>query len=160
MTTLGEAVKWSSFTSDSRGLHRHLAHLHFFNIHVHGKQPQVGRLLRIKGQPVGRGLLDGAHDEDGVNRGTKSDMTTDDPDWGWGAVVNMHKKPPKKSGEPANYEVEVLVMCEATDKAQGTGWKEPTPTTNGIQVVPAMRLSSKPLSAVRWSTRNSAPVSH
>lgn len=58
-------------------------------------------------------------------------------DWGWGAVVNLHKKASNKTGEPTKYEVEVLLMCKADAETQGKGQPRgpPAPTTNGVQVV-------------------------
>lgn len=57
-------------------------------------------------------------------------------DWGWGATVDLHKKVASKAGEPAKYELSVLVMCKKEDSQRGAGQPDasPTPTTNGIQV--------------------------
>lgn len=56
-------------------------------------------------------------------------------DWGWGATVDLHKKAASKAGEPAKYELSVLVMCKKDGK-RGPGQLDvaPKPTANGIQV--------------------------
>lgn len=96
---------------------------------------QGGRLLRLKGSPISRRRVQDGSDaaKDG---GQPIDATAqekgDDLDWGWGAVVNLHKRAASKAGELAKYEVEVLVMCKVGDHHQGEQRIEPpTPTGDG-----------------------------
>lgn len=111
-------------------------------------------MLRIQGWPIGRGPRD-AVDED--SKGHTKDVdchstghsngrdTNAPPDWGWGATVDLRKKASSKPGEPAMYEVSVLVMCnklktrpeDGGDKSRNGEVQEviPTPMLNGIQVV-------------------------
>lgn len=93
----------------------------------------------MKGSPISRRRVQDGSDaaKDG---GQPIDATAqekgDDLDWGWGAVVNLHKRAASKAGELAKYEVEVLVMCKVGDHHQGEQRIEPpTPTVNGGQVV-------------------------
>lgn len=67
-------------------------------------------------------------------------------DWGWGATVDLHKKVASKAGEPAKYELSVLVMCKKEDSKRGPGQPDapPKPTANGIQVATlSIELSSR-----------------
>lgn len=63
-------------------------------------------------------------------------------DWGWGATVDLHKKAASKAGEPAKYELSVLVMCKKEDSKRGPGQLDvaPKPTANGIQVAILARV--------------------
>lgn len=94
----------------------------------------------MKGRPVQRGRAqdnsDAAKDAGQAVDTTEQD-TNDHLDWGWGAVVNLHKRAASKAGELAKYEVEVLVMCKAEDNLQGGEQhiEPPAPTANGGQVV-------------------------
>lgn len=82
----------------------------------------------MRGWPPGRGdqdnqSHDGRHPElsTGRGKGTK-------PDWGWGATVEMKKKPASKAGDSDMYEVAVLVMCKPEDTARGKGQQIVAPT--------------------------------
>lgn len=50
------------------------------------------------------------------------------PDWGWGATVEMRRKASSKAGDPDWHEVAVLVMCKPEDSANGKGQQRPSPT--------------------------------
>lgn len=95
----------------------------------------------MKGWPIRRGGGQGrqqgaAEDEDHEGEAPSAQATRGQPDWGWGAAVDMRKTAPTKAGEPIKYELEVLVMCEKEDRAQGKEKQElrHKPTTNGVQV--------------------------
>lgn len=86
---------------------------------------QTGRLLRMRGWPVGRG------DQDKNIKGAEGDGRQElgnehgsgPPDWGWGATVDLRNA--SKAGDPAKYEVTVLVMCKPDDTAHGRGRNAP-----------------------------------
>lgn len=107
----------------------------------------------MKGLPVGFGTAarsEGSQDQDSTAENATADSSGDELDWGWGAVVNLHKKPAKKTGEPATYEVEVLVMCKAEGGEQEAAQsKRPTPTANGVQVG-LLDCGIVELSEARW----------
>ena len=58
------------------------------------------------------------------------------PDWGWGATVEMVKKASSKAGGHDWYEVTVLVMCKPEDSANGERQQEslPTPMVRDIRL--------------------------
>lgn len=62
------------------------------------------------------------------------------PEWGWGATVEMAKKAPNKAGGPDLYEVTLLVMCKPQDSANGERRQDsvPTPMVRGIRLVAAL----------------------
>ncbi|CAM9547544.1 unnamed protein product [Discosporangium mesarthrocarpum] len=103
---------------------------------------QVGRLVQIEGPPLSAGpQVEGSQDQgaDGgqtVNGNSRDVKTLKEKyNWGWGALVNLHKKG-SKAGDSAHYEVEVLVMCQRdsqSDTATGKG-----EGANGMPVRPLM----------------------
>lgn len=103
---------------------------------------QAGRLLRMRGAPVGhggdQGKLKEAKGDDAheVKLSSGPGASGGQLDWGWGATVDLHKKVASKAGEPAKYELSVLVMCKKEDSKRASGQPDPspTPTANGVQV--------------------------
>lgn len=55
-------------------------------------------------------------------------------DWGWGATVDLQKKPASKAGDPVKYEVAVLVMCKPEDGARGKEYIPPTPQVRNERI--------------------------
>lgn len=101
----------------------------------------------MRGLPVGRGDQ-GQKQEVAGGDGQYADLshgqdTGSQPDWGWGATVDLHKKAATKTGDPAKYEVSVLVMCKPEDSAHGGGQHDssPAPMANGVQVATFGRSS-------------------
>ncbi|CAM9550611.1 unnamed protein product [Laminaria digitata] len=109
---------------------------------------KAGRLLRMRGAPVGQGADQGKPKEakgDDAHEAENSSgpgASGGQLDWGWGATVDLHKKVASKAGEPAKYELSVLVMCKKEDSKRGSGQPgaSPTPTANGIQDDGNMRV--------------------
>lgn len=107
----------------------------------------------MRGWPVGRG------DQDNKLQGTGGDGhqaelfsghgKSSQPDWGWGATVDLHKKVASKAGDSAKYEVAVLVMCKPADSARGRGEQDapPTPMVSGVQ---AAALASHAVRPCVW----------
>lgn len=92
---------------------------------------QPGRLLRLRGTPGHGAAQDTLSTTKDPDQPTSQD-TNDKLDWGWGVVVNLHKRAASKAGELAKYQVDVLVMCEQQDSPQEV--RPPTPATNGAKV--------------------------
>lgn len=99
-------------------------------------QVQTGRLLRMRGYPVGRGDQNSKVSGEGGD-GRQEELlsghgNSSRPDWGWGATVDLRNT--SKTGDPAKYEVTVLVMCKPDDSAHGRRQQDapPTPMVSGV----------------------------
>lgn len=90
----------------------------------------------MRGWPVGRG------DQDKNFKGTEgkgrqeelvNEHGSSQPDWGWGATVDLRNA--SKAGDPAKYEVTVLVMCKPDGTAHGRGRQNapPVPMVSSVQ---------------------------
>eukprot|EP00752_Nemacystus_decipiens_P013490 g11949.t1 len=100
---------------------------------------QAGRLLRMRGWPLGWG--DQGTQPQGVGGGgdgrqgqlSSGRDTSSQPDWGWGATVEMIKKASSKAGGHDWYELTVLVMCKPEGSANGERRQGslPTPMKDG-----------------------------
>ncbi|CAM9104113.1 unnamed protein product [Choristocarpus tenellus] len=121
---------------------------------------QGGRIVRMRGSPISRwhvqstgedlmGTENGHGIDGGENGGTKVLKASENFDWDWGAVVNLQKT--SKAGEPSQYCVDVLVMCETTGDGVTEVGKEitsrPFPIGKGEMRVLAFNIKS----TVQWS---------
>ncbi|CAM9166887.1 unnamed protein product [Scytosiphon promiscuus] len=107
---------------------------------------QTGRLLRMRGWPVGHGDPGSTSQAKGGD-GQKEDHPSGhesggELDWGWGATVDLQKKPASKAGDVAKYEVAVLVMCKPEDGARGKEFVPPMPMTDGEMRIMRFTLGS------------------
>ncbi|CAM9535807.1 unnamed protein product, partial [Hapterophycus canaliculatus] len=115
---------------------------------------QTGRLLRMRGWPVGHGDQGNKPQASGVD-GQKGDLqsgheNSGELDWGWGAIVDLQRKPASKAGDPAKFEVAVLVMCKPEDGKRGKEYLPPAPMKDGEMRVLHFTLGSMvELSSVR-----------
>ncbi len=78
------------------------------------------------GCPPGRGDQDNQSHDGGHPELSTGHGKVTKPDWGWGATVELKKKPASKAGDSDMYEVAVLVMCKPEDKARGRGQGQQT----------------------------------
>lgn len=95
----------------------------------------------MRGQPIWWG--DQSNQPQGVGNGGEGQ-----PDWGWGATVDMAKKASSKAGDPDWYEVTVLLMCKPEDIVNGKRQRDtmPTPMVGHIRLDRSIGL---PLSLCR-----------
>ncbi|CAM9199818.1 unnamed protein product [Ectocarpus sp. 4 AP-2014] len=118
---------------------------------------QAGRLVRIRGWPARHGDQDNKPDGREAN-GHQAELSPDDqPDWGWGATVDLNKKASSKAGDPAKYEVGVLVKCKPEGSARRGGQHiyPPTPMEDGEMRVVHFTLDSiSELSSIRLMMPN------
>lgn len=100
------------------------------------QQPQAGRLVRIRGWPARHGDQDNKPDGREAN-GHQAELSPDNqPEWGWGATVDLNKKASSKAGDLAKYEVGVLVECKPKESARRGGQHiyPPTPMVSVSRV--------------------------
>lgn len=106
----------------------------------------------MRGWPGGLGEAEIGGDGRQARRSSGRDKSSQ-PDWGWGATVEMVKKASSKAGGPDWYEVTVLVMCKPEDSANGKRQRDspPTPMVSGIGVDCSIRSWLIPPCTVRIS---------
>ncbi|CAM9636261.1 unnamed protein product [Ectocarpus sp. 13 AM-2016] len=118
---------------------------------------QAGRLVRIRGSPARHGDQNNKQDGREAN-GHQAELSPDNqPDWGWGATVDLNKKASSKAGDPVKYEVGVLVKCKPEESARRGGQHiyPPTPMEDGEMRVVHFTLDSiAELSSIRLMMPN------
>lgn len=108
------------------------------------QQPQAGRLVRIRGWPARHGDQDNKpHGREGNEH--QAELSPDSQlDWGWGVTVDLNKKASSKAGDPAKYEVGVLVKCKPEESARrgGQNIHPPTPMVSASPVTLCLLVNS------------------